>query len=161
MKFDVYIDSDGVICNFDLYCLTHLGRYAHEFPTKGAFWAAFSRHNDTVQPVYRNLPKHLDADRLVQFCVDNFASTRVLTACGYTPKDAAQQKIDWYAELYPRIECIVVPKSQDKAAYAAWNTILIDDRAKSIDPWVAAGGIGILHRSVDQTIDELRSYIGE
>ena len=50
----------------------------------------------------------------------------------------------------------LVRKSNDKAAYAAPNHILIDDRSKSIQPWVAAGGIGILHTNAANTIRQLK-----
>jgi hypothetical protein len=38
-------------------------------------------------------------------------------------------------------------------------SILVDDRNKSIDPWVEAGGIGVLHKSVPDTIGQLRELI--
>jgi hypothetical protein len=43
-----------------------------------------------------------------------------------------------------------------KAEYAEPNAILIDDQPKSIDPFIAAGGIGILHTSAANTIKELK-----
>ena len=61
---------------------------------------------------------------------------------------------------YPEVECIVVRKSPDKAQYAHPKAILIDDRMKSIEPWRAAGGIGILHTSAEDTIAQLQSIIG-
>ena len=100
-----------------------------------------------------------DADVLVDFVMAHFKSVKILTACGYTPKDAKEQKTAWFAEHYPQIECIVVAKSPDKAAYAHPYAILIDDRSKSIDPWVAKGGIGILHTSAEDTIAQLRAIV--
>lgn len=47
----------------------------------------------------------------------------------------------------------------DKAKYAAPNHILIDDRRRSIDPWRAAGGIGILHTSPEDTLKQLEEII--
>ena len=40
--------------------------------------------------------------------------------------------------------------------YAAPNHILIDDRESNIDQWRAAGGIGILHTSASNTIQQLK-----
>lgn len=47
----------------------------------------------------------------------------------------------------------------EKFKYAAPNNILIDDRRKSIDPWIAAGGIGILHTSPEDTLKQLEEII--
>lgn len=50
----------------------------------------------------------------------------------------------------------LVQRSAEKAQYASSTSILIDDRTKSIDPWIAAGGIGILHTSATTTIEKLK-----
>lgn len=155
--FEMLVDSDGVLCDFDGYVEQHLGSKVSEFQPKGRFWQAMTHHDATVQKFFRNLPKMPDADVLMAYLTANYSSVRVLTACGNTPTDAKQQKIDWYAEHYPGIECIVVSKSPDKAVYAHSRAILIDDRSKSIDPWIAAGGIGILHTSAEDTIRQLQA----
>ena len=51
---------------------------------------------------------------------------------------------------------IVVDGGKEKYQYAAPNHILIDDRLVSIEPWVNAGGIGILHTSAVDTIEQLK-----
>jgi 5'(3')-deoxyribonucleotidase len=158
--FDLYLDADGVICGFDQHVQKIFGKKVEAFQPKGSFWAALTHHDTHVEKFFRNLPKMTDADILMTFMIENFSHVKVLTACGTTPKDAKEQKIEWFAEHYPNVECIVVTKSPDKAKYAHSKAILIDDRAKSIDPWVAAGGIGILHTSAEDTIAQLRAIIG-
>lgn len=49
-----------------------------------------------------------------------------------------------------------VRTASDKAQFAAAGVILIDDRRKAIDPWIEAGGIGILHTSAANTIKQLK-----
>ena len=44
-----------------------------------------------------------------------------------------------------------------KAAFAIEGAVLIDDREKNINAWVEAGGIGILHTSAANTIDQLKA----
>ena len=46
--------------------------------------------------------------------------------------------------------------SSDKQKYAAPNHILIDDRKSNIDQWISQGGIGILHTSAADTINQLQ-----
>lgn len=154
-RFEIFIDSDGVVADFDGYVLTHYGKRVADFQ-KGSFWSAITYRDTHVEKFFRSLPKMADADTLVDHVRGlPVKSVKVLTACGYTPKDAKVQKEEWYAEHYPGLECIVVSKSPDKAEYAHPYSILIDDRAKSIDPWVAKGGIGILHTSAEDTIAQL------
>ena len=135
-NFNLYIDADGVICGFDEKVMQIFGKPVSHFE-KGHFWAKLSNHDATVEKFFRNLPKCDGADQLMKFATDNFNHVSILTACGYTPKDAAQQKQEWFAEHYPGVKVICVPKSPDKAQYASWDSILIDDRSKSIDPWVS------------------------
>lgn len=161
IKTPIFVDSDGVVADMSEYCRIHFGKRPEDFVKKSEFWTLVQRRNDTVEPFFRHLPKMEDADELLDFLISNFETVKILTASGYTPKEGPQQKRDWYAEHYPDIECIVVPKSPDKAAYAVVDGvqgILIDDRAKSIDPWVAAGGHGVLHTSAADTIAQLKSH---
>ena len=156
--FFIWIDSDGVLADFDEKIREITGKECHELP-KGTLWQHVDRYNQT-NPFFESLAKMPGADRLVQFVRANFEHHGVLTACGNTPKDAREQKIIWYHRMWPGLRCEVVLKSPDKAAnFAAPNAVLIDDRAKSIDPWVAAGGIGILHTSVDDTIRQLQELL--
>jgi len=49
----------------------------------------------------------------------------------------------------------------DKSIYAAPNHILIDDREdKNIEPWREKGGIGILHKDTEETINQLEEILG-
>lgn len=48
---------------------------------------------------------------------------------------------------------------KDKYNYADINSILIDDTEKKIKDWIELGdGVGILHTSTDNTINELKKY---
>lgn len=160
-NFEIFVDSDGVVCDFNAYTRTHFGQLPEELSgsEKGVFWQWLQRHNDNVEPFFRSLPKMDDADVLMDFLFSTGFPVKILTACGYTPKDAKEQKIQWYAEHYPNVECIVVSKSRDKATYAHPRSILIDDRKKSITPWNEAGGIGILHVSAEDTIRQLQEIV--
>lgn len=157
-NFNLYIDADGVLADFDKKVIEIFGKPVSSFD-KGKFWAMLSKYDAEVEKFFRNLPKCDGADQLVKFATDNFNHVTILTAAGYTPKDASQQKQEWFAEHYPGLKVICVAKSPDKAQYASWDSILIDDRSKSIDPWVAKGGNGILHRNVPDTIEQLKAYL--
>lgn len=156
--YDLAIDSDGVLADFSKRVDAILGESRSEVP-KGVMWKEIERYNRKVEPFFESLDLMDGARDLVEFAQSNFSRVFVLTATGYTPTNGAEQKIRWYERHFPGLEVIVVSKSPDKAAYATPSTILVDDRLHSIDPWTAAGGIGLLHTSVEDTIERLRAYL--
>lgn len=81
----------------------------------------------------------------------------ILTAPPNTGIHQAEKgKKDWVKrELGQSVKCIVTP-AKKKADHARANSILIDDMEKNINQWVAAGGIGILHKNSDDTIKRLK-----
>lgn len=159
MSYDIYIDSDGVIADFDKKVIEILGgKRIHEVP-KGRLWSSIERYDKEVEPFFESLELMPGARRLVDFARGNFENVKILTATGFTPANGGEQKIRWYAKHFPGLEVIVVKKSPDKAAYAHPKAVLIDDRSKSTDPWLSAGGIAILHTSVDNSIAVLKGLI--
>jgi hypothetical protein len=60
------------------------------------------------------------------------------------------------------LDTAIITMSGNKTKNAAPNHILIDDdEPKNIDPWIKAGGIGIVHKSNTSTIKQLREYLDE
>lgn len=72
---------------------------------------------------------------------------------------AAQEKRNWVCKhLGDDVANTArfVRDGANKAQYASATTVLIDDRQKVITPWKAAGGIGVLHTSAEDTIRQLK-----
>lgn len=157
--YELFCDADGCLCDFDEKIREITGKECHELP-KGTLWQHVDRYNQTT-PFFESLAKMPGADRLVQFMTSTFEKVSILTACGNTPKDAREQKIIWFHKNYPQLKVNVVIKSPDKARFAHPRAILIDDRMKSIEPWVAAGGIGILHKNAEDTIRQLQEILAQ
>ena len=61
----------------------------------------------------------------------------------------------WVKNNMPGVK-LHLANSYNKKNYAEPNHILIDDRPSNIEQWIAAGGIGILHRTADETISQLK-----
>ena len=161
-KYVVYVDMDGVLADFEGALMD---RFGFDFNStekgkpisKGKVWGKIKHYNDTVEPWFYSLPQMKDAKQLWKFLTDNFANVEILSASGSTPKDAPGQKRAWIGDNFGYdIKCNIVGGANEKAAFASENTILIDDRSRAIDPFVAAGGIGILHTSAANTIAALR-----
>lgn len=152
----VYVDMDGVVADFDAAVKERFGKDMGEMK-KGELWGKIKHYNDTVAPWFYSLPEMPDAQKLWSFVTGNFEKVAMLTASGSTPRDGAGQKRKWAGEhLGWDVKVNVVLSSGDKAAFANERSILIDDREKAIKPFIAAGGIGILHTSADDTIRTLK-----
>ena len=150
-------DLDGVLADFESHASAIIGAPMHSV-SKSKVWKAIYAYDTDVQPFFGSLPMMEDALVLWDFLTENFSDNKILTATGYTPKDAAQQKTGWVRNhIDSDVVVRTVTKSSEKAMYANPNAVLIDDRDKSIDPWVAAGGIGILHTSAADTIAQLKA----
>jgi 5'(3')-deoxyribonucleotidase len=155
-KFRIALDLDGVLSAFEEAICVYLGIKSISEISKGKLWATVDKMN-REKPFFEHLPMLPDALELFSYVRDNYEEVFILSAHGSTPQDAPSQKLNWVRKhLCPVVEVVCVPKSPDKAAYACPRTILIDDREKSINPFVAAGGLGILHRNAKDTIRQLQ-----
>jgi hypothetical protein len=65
-------------------------------------------------------------------------------------------KINFINENLPERKTYIFKNKDEKQFYARYNTILIDNREKTIENWVEAGGVGIVHHNTKQTIDQLK-----
>lgn len=174
-EYSLAADLDGVLSDFGRKVaeitkaipkeqLSSIRRIDESILDKRKMWGAINFYNSHT-PFFRSLDKMCDADELMKFIFANFAKNKImiLSASGTSPADAATQKREWvkhhYEEQYGDIRVEIVTKSADKAVFATEKTILIDDRSKSIDPWVAAGGIGILHTDTESTIRKILEII--
>lgn len=152
INFDViYLDSDGVLVDFEGYFREKIGKSHADFERKSEFWEEVKRLNK-IEPVFESMNFLPHAWLLIGLCLTMFKEVKILTASGGVPKDAPVQKINFYKKHYPNIECIVVENSVDKSRYAAPGVILVDDMPKSINPWIEKGGFGVLHKSIEETL---------
>jgi len=157
-NYTIYLDADGVLCDFEKKVSEINGLPFHKI-SRGKLWSSIEKYDKEVEPFFENLEKMPDADELLNFVNNNFINIFILTACGNTPKNAAQQKRNWFRKNYPNLIVKTVQDSKDKAKFANSNSILVDDRSKSIDPWKSAGGIGILHTSARNSIEEINMLL--
>ena len=88
---------------------------------------------------------------LLKYYQKNYPTVVILSAIGSTShsKEIEQAKRDWLKEHVGDITAHFVNKTEYKfeitQLYPSFTThILIDDRDKSIIPWIANGGVGVL-----------------
>jgi 5'(3')-deoxyribonucleotidase len=64
-------------------------------------------------------------------------------------------KMEWVEKELPGVH-LILRSASNKKEFANKNSILIDDRPSNIEDWKENGGIGILHKSTNETIKELK-----
>lgn len=159
-KTIVYFDMDGVIADFNLaYHDTNILRSKEErFPVMMEFSKLPSKQKDVIKEelftysFFRKMKPIQKGLDLLEYYRKKYDHVVILSAIGNTSKviEIEQAKRDWLEEHVGNIESHFVNKTENKfeitKLYPEYqNHILIDDREKSIDPWIDNGGIGILY----------------
>lgn len=158
-QYTLAIDLDGVIADFSKKVGEINGMPFNKVP-RGQLWKSIERYDRDVEPFFESLDLMPDAMKLWEYASSNFINLFILTACGFTPRNAAEQKRRWVAKHFGKaVVCKVVTDSHQKAQFANPRTILVDDRMKSIGPWSAAGGIPVLHTSAADSIAKLKEIV--
>lgn len=160
-EITMFVDMDGVIADFVAGISKLLdGDYSEEqykadSKYRSKMWKAVSQYSKQGGKLWLELPEMHDARRLWGY-VEKY-NPQILSATGRSDYEAETQKRTWIKTKFGgNVVVNLVRRSKEKAGYAKPGDILIDDQPKSIDPWKAAGGIGILHTSADRTIAELK-----
>ena len=126
---------------------------------KKQFWSRINTHLKTGGKFFEELELLSDAMDLWMYVsqYDHF----ICTATGNT-LNAKSEKFNAIVKHFGQQaadNARFVRESSMKAQHALPHHILIDDRLKSVNPWVEAGGIGILHKSAEETICRLKDIL--
>lgn len=158
----IYLDMDGVLCNFER---RYFERYK-ELPGSMRDRKHFSVHwDDFVQTKqFETLDWWPEADVLLNFIegLEN-VEVEILTSSGGEKyhDEVTQQKIRWLCDKGIPYKPNVVSGRKAKAEYATPDTILIDDTYDVIQGFIAAGGIGIHHKEIGNTLLMLKEVLAK
>ena len=158
-RYHIYLDLDGVFANFEKRLVEFTKAEPWSLSSKD-MWTAINYYDRFIQPFFSTLEKMPECDRLWSFVTENFESYSFLSAKGTGQDNYAEQKAQWVSEnicTSTLVEC--VERGAEKYVKAAPHHVLVDDMERNIDAWVHAGGIGILHRSVDDTLEQLSKLL--
>lgn len=148
----IYCDMDGVLVDFDDSFKAKYGEYPYNIP-KEQLWEIVI----TTPHYWVNLPPKKDAQQLIDFLERQ--GFEILTGLPHYGFDKANvEKRAWIKKHigeHIKVNCCL---SKDKQNYLKPKDILIDDREPNIQRWEAEGGIGILHTSAENTIQQLKKY---
>jgi len=153
----IYLDMDGVICDFDaLYSETY-GLNCRDDPNDD-HWFEFVNNDG-----FYNLSTTKNADKLLDKLFSLDVNVEILSCVG-TKKNKNQvrsQKIRWlHAHGLGHLLTNFTSTKLNKSRYASNSSLLIDDSETCINPFKEKNGYGILHMNVKDTIKQI-DYLTE
>lgn len=148
-EYEIYLDMDGTITDFvrSYEALTDKDFSAAEKEEPEVFWEPI---NKVGTEFWSEMPWMADGKVLWEFIKDY--NPTILSSPGKNNTSPKGKKI-WIKRELGEVPFIF---EKDKQKYAKKNAILIDDTDEKIDNWREAGGIGILHTSALETIEQLK-----
>ena len=165
IKRKVYVDMDGVIADF-------FAALEKKYNVK--HWKELDI-NQSIQDLkgtdfFGTIPKFKTSDKLIGF-IDNLTNGEwviLSSPLRYDNDNSAFWKRHWLAKHnYTPSDAIFTGRKEKYARTRAYDlgNILIDDKPKNIEKWIAKGGIGILYQANQDSLQELYNkvtkYYGE
>jgi hypothetical protein len=157
----IYLDMDGVFCDFDSRWHEVFGRSPKESRANKEFstdWDSFIQTNQ-----FASLPWHKTGKQLFEYVLALPSTIRIemLTSSGgkkYHAEVAAQKTIWLCNNGFPWKANVVAGRALKKD-YATPNSILIDDTFDVIEAFDAANGHGIWHKDINVTLQKLDNLL--
>lgn len=156
----IYLDMDGVVADFH-------GRYVHLFgktPSEARDKKEFHPHwrEFVTTEQFKHLDWWHDGQKFLDFIKTLDVEIEMLTSSGGTKYHdlVVEQKLHWLKEKGIPYKANVVAGRRKKKEYATPTSILVDDTEDVIVDFNNAGGIGILHKDADETIEKIKRLLG-
>ena len=151
----LFLDMDGVLCNFDK-------AYRKIDPDK----ADRKKFRDAVftHKIFEDLEFMPDTTELLNYVSKlNGINIEILTSMGtydtIQGNEAKYQKMHWLNKNNIPYKANFVRAKQEKANFAHDRAILVDDSIGCITPFNAKNGHGILHTKSSDTIQQIHDTI--
>jgi len=158
----LYLDMDGVLCSFENRYLELFDESPGSSRDRKNFssnWTKFIEGEN-----FATLDWNPGGQELLAYVrtIPNI-EIEMLTSSGGMKyhNEVTIQKTQWLCERGIEYKINTVPGRKLKAPYATPTTILVDDTPDVIESFGNAGGIAILHKDVNETIDKLKFYCEE
>ena len=160
-SYDVYVDMDGVLTDFERRFEQFAGVTPDEFIAQKTIEFGKDKANEQFWDLidkqigvrfWAGMPWMPEGEKLYKY-LKKYKPT-ILTSPSREESSRIGKGV-WIKRNMSGTPYKFGYKASGKAKYAAPNAILIDDRSDNISAWKSAGGIGILYKSTDQVINEL------
>ena len=166
MLKEIYLDMDGVLCNFaKAYKEMHGDDVFDNLPEdeslKDDQWNEFVEKKgfQTLEPMPDAWQLFVE---LLNFCNEKGIHLHILSSTGRreSKEELTTQKTNWLINY--RINnyfntIIFVPGKALKKDYATEDSLLIDDHKSNVADFISSGGKAILHTSTKDTLEQLYS----
>ena len=151
----LYLDMDGVLCNFNKRYMELFGEEAASTRERKEFteqWKLFIEGGN-----FATLDWFPGAIELLDYVktLEDKVNVEILSSSGgeLFHGRVLEQKLQWLKDHGITYKANITNGSRKKALYASGNNrILVDDTDYVIKAFIDAGGIGIWHRDVKDTI---------
>lgn len=157
----IYLDMDGVLCDFDSRWKEAFGETPSETRANKNFSPNWDTFVQTEQ--FATLSPFPGWINLLSAVSSYDVNLEILSSSGgqkYHAEVTAQKK-KWLKDHGINIPVNTVPGRRLKSNYATANTLLIDDTPDVIMGFHEAGGYGILHDSAERTIKMLKGFFSD
>lgn len=108
---------------------------------------------------FKNLSPLPGAGEMLRFAKDlTGKNPHILTAPIESAKEQIEnEKREWMETEFPGMfDQFICTSDKSGGGRPSSTSILVDDREKYINPWLAAGGIGVLHKNPSDTIRQIK-----
>jgi len=147
--YKIYCDMDGVLVDFDKGYRDLTGKEASFDTPKEEFWEPISKAGAAFWIKLKWMP---DGKQLWDYIKPYNPD---LLSAPSREESSKIGKFTWVKRNLPGTK-LILRSAERKQEFATPNSILIDDRADNIQRWKDAGGIGIVHTSASDTIQQLK-----
>jgi len=148
----IFCDLDGVLVDFEKGVQQLFGKPIKNIPNK-QLWSTAAR----IPGFYSNLP-WMEQGRQLWDQLKHLAPT-ILTAAPIGSWAEGQKRCWVDRELGKEVPMIVSTKKFEHCPSGYPPAILIDDRLIHCEAWETVGGIAILHRDTNETLEKLREIL--
>jgi hypothetical protein len=155
----IYLDMDGVLTNFEKRYKEMFGVIPADARTFKEFSPNWTKFISEEQ--FEQLEWFPGGKELLKFVKDTGLEVEILSSSGGEKfhVEVTSQKLRWlYKNGIDYLPNIVAGRRL-KAAFATPDSILIDDTPDVIESFNAAGGVGILHKDVKETVEKLKQLL--
>jgi hypothetical protein len=153
---------DGVLCNFESRYIELFNESPGSMRDRKDWSVNWTKFIETEQ--FKTLdwfPGAHDLLTYIKWCENQGINIEMLSSSGGLKyhTEVTEQKIHWLCDKGITYKANIVPGKKLKTVYANPESVLIDDTSSIIDDFNAAGGHGILHKEVGETLTVLRSLL--
>jgi hypothetical protein len=158
----IYLDMDGVLCNFEK---RYIERYGTGPLGEDRDRKEFSKnwHDFVLSGQFETLDWFAGGKELIEYVNSTGIRVEILSSSGGIPyhTEVRDQKIKWLCENGLNYAVNIVPGRKVKKYFSYEGNLLIDDTPDVIEAFNKGPGVGILHKDLDVTLETLEILLNK